>query len=102
MPEPDKIGQLYDALKADGAIEHQSESDFRSYMGSEANSRALYGALKSDGAIESSSYEEFRDRLGLHEVKPQQPVAKPVLPYAWLKSSTERFSRLKPSMTITW
>ena len=78
MPEPDKIGQLYDALKADGAIEHQSESDFRSYMGSEANSRALYGALKSDGAIESSSYEDFRDRLGLHAVKPQQPVAKPV------------------------
>lgn len=78
MPEPDKIGQLYDALKADGAIEHQSESDFRSYMGSEANSRALYGALKSDGAIESSSYEDFRDRLGLPAVKPQQPVAKPV------------------------
>ena len=92
MPEPDKIGQLYDALKADGAIEHQSESDFRSYMGSEANSRALYGALKSDGAIESSSYEEFRDRLGLHEVKPQQPVARPV--------QTQVQTQLQPVATV--
>lgn len=81
MPTPDKIDQLYDALKADGAVS-KSRENFRSYMlasGEQGyrNSKQLYDALKADGAVESATYEEFRDRLGLHAVKPQQPVAKP-------------------------
>lgn len=81
MPTPDKIDQLYDALKADGAVSKNREN-FRSYMlasGDQGyrNRKQLYDALKADGAVESATYEEFRDRLGLHAVKPQQPVAKP-------------------------
>ena len=81
MPTPDKIDQLYDALKADGAVS-KSRENFRSYMlasGEQGyrNRKQLYDALKADGAVESATYEEFRDRLGLHAVKPQQPVAKP-------------------------
>ena len=80
MPTPDKIDQLYDALKADGAV-NKSRENFRSYMlasGKQGymNRKQLYDALKADGAVESATYEEFRDRLGLHAVKPQQPVAK--------------------------
>ncbi len=78
---PDKIDQLYDALKADGAVS-KSRENFRSYMlasGEQGykNRKQLYDALKADGAVESATYEEFRNRLGLHAVKPQQPVAKP-------------------------
>lgn len=81
MPTPDKIDQLYDALKADGAVS-KSRENFRSYMlasGKQGyvNRKQLYDALKADGAVESATYDEFRDRLGLHAVKPQQPVAKP-------------------------
>jgi len=81
MPTPDKIDQLYDALKADGAVS-KSRENFRSYMlasGDQGyrNRKQLYDALKADGAVESATYEDFRDRLGLHAVKPQQPVAKP-------------------------
>ena len=80
MPKQDKIDQLYDALKADGAVS-KSRENFRSYMlarGKQGymNRKKLYDALKADGAVESATYEEFRDRLGLHAVKPQQPVAK--------------------------
>ena len=81
MPTPDKIDKLYDALKADGAVS-KSRENFRSYMlasGEQGyrNRKQLYDALKADGAVSSRNYEEFRDRLGLHAVKPQQPVAKP-------------------------
>ena len=81
MPTPDKIDQLYDALKADGAVS-KSRENFRSYMlasGKQGyrNRKQLYDALKADGAVESATYEEFAGRLGLHAVKPQQPVAKP-------------------------
>ena len=81
MPTPDKIDQLYDALKADGAVS-KSRENFRSYMlasGKQGyiNRKQLYDALKADGAVESATYDEFRDRLGLHAVKPQQPVARP-------------------------
>ena len=81
MPTPDKIDQLYDALKADGAVS-KSRENFRSYMlasGKQGyvNRKQLYDALKADEAVESATYDEFRDRLGLHAVKPQQPVARP-------------------------
>ncbi len=77
---PDKIDQLYDALRADGAVS-KSRENFRSFMlarGEQGyrNRKQLYDALKADGAVESSTYEEFRDRLGLHAVKQQKSVAK--------------------------
>ena len=75
MPTPDKIDQLYDALKADGAVS-KSRENFRSYMlasGEQGyrNRKQLYDALKADGAVTSANYEEFSNRLGLHAVKPQ-------------------------------
>ena len=76
----DKIDQLYDALKKDGAVS-KSREYFRSKMlapGKEGyqNRLQLYNALKADGAIESPTYEEFGKRLGLHAVN-TAPVSKP-------------------------
>lgn len=84
----DKIDQLYDALKKDGAVS-KSRENFRSKMlapGKEGyqNRLQLYNALKADGAIDSPTYEEFAKRLGLHAVnntpapahpQPQKPTA---------------------------
>lgn len=84
----DKIDQLYDALKKDGAVS-KSRENFRSKMlapGKEGyqNRLQLYNALKADGAIDSPTYEEFGKRLGLHAVNntftptkplPQKPTA---------------------------
>ena len=83
MPTPDKIDQLYDALKADGAVS-KSRENFRSYMlasGEQGyrNRKQLYDALKADGAVSSRNYEEFRDRLGLHAVGKAAPVVHPAL-----------------------
>lgn len=86
---PDKLDELYDALKADGAVQKDREN-FRNFMlapgktGYE-NRKKLYDALKADGAIQSGTYEEFRNRLGLKAVKPassptptsSSPVARP-------------------------
>lgn len=86
----DKIDQLYDALKKDGAVS-KSREIFRSKMlapGKEGyqNRLQLYKALKADGAIDSPTYEEFGKRLGLHAVnntpapahpQPQKPTAAP-------------------------
>lgn len=86
----DKIDQLYDALKKDGAV-IKSRENFRSKMlapGKEGyqNRLQLYKALKADGAIDSPTYEEFGKRLGLHAVnntpapahpQPQKPTAAP-------------------------
>ena len=76
----DKFDQLYDALKADGAVS-KSRENFRSKMlapGAEGyqNRRQLFDALKADGVVESPTYEEFAKRLGLHAVESaQQPTA---------------------------
>ena len=75
----DKIDQLYDALKADGAVE-KSRENFRARMlasGKEGyeNRKQLYDALKADGAVEAPSYEAFAKRLGLHAVKPAATAA---------------------------
>ena len=89
----DKIDQLYDALKKDGAVS-KSRENFRSKMlapGKEGyqNRLQLYKALKADGAIDSPTYEEFGKRLGLHAVnntpapahpQPQKPTAAPATP----------------------
>lgn len=76
----DKIDQLYDALKKDGAVS-KSREYFRSKIlapGKEGyhNRLQLYNALKADGAIESPTYEELGKRLGLHAVN-TAPAPKP-------------------------
>ena len=91
MPTPDKIDQLYDALKADGAVS-KSRENFRSYMlasGEQGyrNRKQLYDALKADGAVSSRNYEEFRDRLGLHAVGKAAPVV--ILRYRRLPASRQ-------------
>ena len=69
----DKIDQLYDKLKKDGAVS-KSREHFRGKIlapGKEGyqNRLQLYNALKADGAVDCPTYEEFRDRLELHAVK---------------------------------
>lgn len=78
----DKIDQLYDALKKDGAVS-KSRENFRSKMlapGKEGyqNRLQLYKALKADGAIDSPTYEEFGKRLGLHAVNNTSTPTKPL------------------------
>lgn len=86
----DKFDQLYNALKADGAVSGTREH-FRQFVyapGKQGyhNRKQLYDALHADGAVSSNSYEEFAQRLGLHAVNPKpqqkaQSVAQqPVLP----------------------
>lgn len=79
----DKFDQLYNALKADGAVSGTREH-FRQFVYAPGkhgyhNRKQLYDALYADGAVSSKSYEEFAQRLGLHAVKPQQqkPVQQP-------------------------
>lgn len=80
----DKFDQLYNALKADGAVSGTREH-FRQFVyapGKQGyhNRKQLYDALHADGAVSSKSYEEFAQRLGLHAVnpKPQQQPVQPV------------------------
>lgn len=79
----DKFDQLYNALKADGAVSGTREH-FRQFVyapGKQGyqNRKQLYDALHADGAVSSNSYEEFAQRLGLHTVNPKpQQKAKPV------------------------
>lgn len=80
----DKFDQLYDALKADGAVSGTREH-FRQFVyapGKQGyhNRKQLYDALHADGAVSSSSYEEFAQRLGLHAVNPKPQQQKPVQP----------------------
>ena len=77
----DKFDQLYNALKADGAVSGTREH-FRQFVyapGKQGyhNRKQLYDALYADGAVSSKSYEEFAQRLGLHAVNPK-PQQKPV------------------------
>ena len=70
----DKFDQLYNALKADGAVSGTREH-FRQFVyapGKQGyhNRKQLYDALHADGAVSSKSYEEFAQRLGLHAVNP--------------------------------
>ena len=79
----DKFDQLYNALKADGAVSGTREH-FRQFVyapGKQGyqNRKQLYDALHADGAVSSNSYEEFAQRLGLHAVNPKpQQKEKPV------------------------
>lgn len=80
----DKFDQLYNALKADGAVTGTREH-FRQFVyapGKQGyhNRKQLYDALHADGAVSSRSYEEFAQRLGLHAVNPKPQQQKPVQP----------------------
>lgn len=80
----DKFDQLYNALKADGAVSGTREH-FRQFVyapGKQGyhNRKQLYDALHADGAVSSNSYEEFAQRLGLHAVNPKPLAQKPVQP----------------------
>lgn len=77
----DKFDQLYNALKADGAVSGTREH-FRQFVyapGKQGyhNRKQLYDALHADGAVSSKSYEEFAQRLGLHAVNPKPRQQKP-------------------------
>lgn len=80
----DKFDQLYNALKADGAVSGTREH-FRQFVyapGKQGyhNRKQLYDALYADGAVSSKSYEEFAQRLGLHAVNPKpQQKTRPVV-----------------------
>lgn len=80
----DKFDQLYNALKADGAVSGTREH-FRQFVyapGKQGyhNRKQLYDALHADGAVSSKSYEEFAQRLGLHAVNPKpQQKTRPVV-----------------------
>lgn len=78
----DKFDQLYNALKADGAVSGTREH-FRQFVyapGKQGyhNRKQLYDALYADGAVSSKSYEEFAQRLGLHAVNPKPRQQKAV------------------------
>lgn len=80
----DKFDQLYNALKADGAVSGTREQ-FRQFVyapGKQGyhNRKQLYDALHADGAVSSKSYEEFAQRLGLHAVNSKPQQQKPVQP----------------------
>lgn len=80
----DKFDQLYNALKADGAVSGTREH-FRQFVyapGKQGyhNRKQLYDALYADGAVSSKSYEEFAQRLGLHAVNPKHQQQKQVQP----------------------
>lgn len=80
----DKFDQLYNALKADGAVSGTREH-FRQFVyapGKQGyhNRKQLYDALYADGAVSSKSYEEFTQRLGLHAVNPKPRQQKAVQP----------------------
>ena len=80
----DKFDQLYNALKADGAVSGTREH-FRQFVyapGKQGyhNRKQLYDALHADGAVSSNSYEEFAQRLGLHAVNPKPQQQKQVQP----------------------
>lgn len=80
----DKFDQLYNALKADGAVSGTREH-FRQFVyapGKQGyhNRKQLYDALYADGAVSSKSYEEFAQRLGPHAVNPKPRQQKAVQP----------------------
>ncbi len=70
----DNFDRLYNALKADGAIQGTRE-EFRKRVTAPGkqgyqNRKMLYDALHADGAIQSATYEEWAKKIGLHAVTP--------------------------------
>lgn len=104
----DKFDQLYNALKADGAVTGTREH-FRKFVyapGKQGyhNRKQLYDALHADGAVSSNSYEEFAQRLGLHAVNPK-PQQKPVAQQKHITTAQramqvpQQYNRTKPLQT---
>lgn len=69
----DKLDELFDALKADGAVSANGKAKFKADMTAPGaagyrNRLRLYNALKADGVIQSKTYEDFAAKLGMHAV----------------------------------
>ena len=98
----DKFDQLYNALKADGAVTGTREH-FRQFVyapGKQGyhNRKQLYDALHADGAVSSKSYEEFAQRLGLHAVNPKPQQKKPLTMKQRAQEVAAQYQQTKPLM----
>ena len=96
----DKFDQLYNALKADGAVTGTREH-FRQFVyapGKQGyhNRKQLYDALHADGAVSSKSYEEFAQRLGLHAVNPKPQRQKPLTMKQRAQEVAAQYQQTKP------
>lgn len=96
----DKFDQLYNALKADGAVSGTREH-FRQFVyapGKQGyhNRKQLYDALYADGAVSSKSYEEFAQRLGLHAVNPKPQQQKPLTMKQRAQKVAAQYQQTKP------
>lgn len=96
----DKFDQLYNALKADGAVTGTREH-FRQFVyapGKQGyhNRKQLYDALHADGAVSSKSYEEFAQRLGLHAVNPKPQQQKPLTMKQRAQKVAAQYQQNKP------
>lgn len=96
----DKFDQLYNALKADGAVTGTREH-FRQFVyapGKQGyhNRKQLYDALHADGAVSSKSYEEFAQRLGLHAVNPKPQQQKPLTIKQRAQKVAAQYQQTKP------
>lgn len=96
----DKFDQLYNALKADGAVSGTREH-FRQFVyapGKQGyhNRKQLYDALYADGAVSSKSYEEFAQRLGLHAVNPKPKQQKPLTMKQRAQEVAAQYQQTKP------
>ena len=96
----DKFDQLYNALKADGAVSGTREH-FRQFVyapGKQGyhNRKQLYDALHADGAVSSKSYEEFAQRLGLHAVNPKPQQQKPLTMKQRAQEVAAQYQQTKP------
>ena len=96
----DKFDQLYNALKADGAVTGTREH-FRQFVyapGKQGyhNRKQLYDALHADGAVSSKSYEEFAQRLGLHAVNPKPQQQKPLTMKQRAQEVAAQYQQTKP------
>lgn len=95
----DKFDQLYNALKADGAVtgtrEHFKQFVYAPGKQGYHNRKQLYDALHADGAVSSKSYEEFAQRLGLHAVNPK-PQQKPLTMKQRAQEVAAQYQQTKP------
>lgn len=96
----DKFDQLYNALKADGAVSGTREH-FRQFVyapGKQGyhNRKQLYDALYADGAVSSKSYEGFAQRLGLHAVNPKHQQQKPLTMKQRAQEVAAQYQQTKP------
>lgn len=96
----DKFDQLYNALKADGAVtgtrEHFKQFVYAPGKQGYHNRKQLYDALYADGAVSSKSYEEFAQRLGLHAVNPKPQQQKPLAMKQRAQEVAAQYQQTKP------